>query len=74
LLGELVVTCIVSLEGFELTEDAIRNFAKEQLASFKVPRRVLFFGEDELQFTGSAKVKSSELQALAVKRLKEGSV
>lgn len=72
LLGELVVACIVPQEGAELTEDAVRIFAKEQLASFKVPRRVLFFGEDELQWTGSAKVKSSELQALAVKRLKEG--
>lgn len=71
LLGELVVACIVPLEGAELTEDAVRNFAREQLASFKVPRRILFFGEGELEWTGSAKVKSSELQALASKRLKE---
>lgn len=72
LLGELVVACIVPQDGFELTEDAVRTFVKEQLASFKVPRRILFFGEDELQWTGSAKVKSSELQALATKRLKQG--
>lgn len=72
LLGELVVTCIVSQDGFELTEETVRVFAKEQLASFKVPRRVLFFGEDELEWTGSAKVKSSELRTLAVKRLEKG--
>lgn len=72
LLGELVVACIVPQDDAELTEDAVRNFAKQQLASFKVPRRILFFGADELEWTGSAKVKSSELQALAITRLKGG--
>ena len=71
LLGELVVTCIVPQEGCELSEDEIRSFAKEQLASFKVPRRVLMFNEDELEWTGSAKVKSSQLQTLAAERLKD---
>lgn len=69
LLGELVVACIVPQDGVDLTEDAVRNFAKQQLASFKVPRRILFFGVDEFEWTGSAKVKSSELQALAKKKL-----
>lgn len=69
LLGELVVTCVVPQEGARVSEEQVRQFAKEQLASYKVPRRVLFFAEDELEFTGSAKVKSSELQALAGKRL-----
>ena len=71
LLGELVVACIVTQDGVALDEDGVRNFAKQQLASFKVPRRVLFFAEDELEYTGSAKVKSSELLALASKRLQE---
>ncbi|RLT95650.1 class I adenylate-forming enzyme family protein [Ketobacter sp.] len=70
LLGELVVTCIVPQEGAELSEELVRSFAKEQLASFKVPRRVLLFREDELEWTGSAKVKSSQLQTLAADRLK----
>lgn len=74
LLGELVVACIVPQDGVEVTEDAVRTFAKQQLASFKVPRRILFFGADEFQWTGSAKVKSSELQALAIKRMKGGCV
>ncbi|MGL4565701.1 MAG: ANL family adenylate-forming protein, partial [Halioglobus sp.] len=49
LLGELVVACIVPATGAELTEDQVRSFAKEQLASYKVPRRVLFFEESDLQ-------------------------
>jgi fatty-acyl-CoA synthase len=68
-LGELVVTCAVPHEGVAVEETAIREFLKERLASYKVPRRVLFFREDELSLTGSAKVKSSTLRELAAKRL-----
>ncbi len=68
-LGEIVVACIVTHEGAALDENAIRTFAKEKLASFKVPRRVLFFTEDALQLTGSAKIKTVDLRALAVARL-----
>lgn len=73
LLGEMVVTCIVLQEGASLTEAGVRSFARELLASFKVPRRVLFFAEDELEWTGSAKVKSSELIKLAAKQLESAS-
>lgn len=71
LLGELVVTCIVPHEGARLDEETIRGFAKEKLASYKVPRRVLFFAEDQLETTGSAKIKTAELRKLASDRLKE---
>jgi fatty-acyl-CoA synthase len=69
LLGELVVACIVPQDGVTLTEEDIRGFAKQRLASYKVPRKVLFFAESELETTGTAKVKSAELRALATKRL-----
>ena len=69
LLGELVVGCIVPHEGASLSEDEIRNFAKEKLASYKVPRRVLFFAENELETTGSSKIKTAELRKLAADRL-----
>jgi fatty-acyl-CoA synthase len=68
-LGEMVVTCIVSHRDAELDEEAVRGFAKEKLASYKVPRRVLFFTEGDLQLTGSAKVKTSDLRKMASERL-----
>jgi fatty-acyl-CoA synthase len=69
-LGEVVVSCVVPHDGVSLEEAAIRDFLKERLASYKVPRRVLFFREDELSMTGTAKVKSSRLRELAAKRIK----
>jgi acyl-CoA synthetase (AMP-forming)/AMP-acid ligase II len=68
-LGELVVACIVLHEGAELNETGLRDFAKEKLASYKVPRRVLFFSEDELALTGTAKIKKSDLRVMAAERL-----
>ncbi|MET1756713.1 AMP-binding protein [Novosphingobium sp. RD2P27] len=69
LLGEVVVTCIVPVDGASPEASAIRDFAKEKLASYKVPRRILFVAEEDLETTGSAKIKTAELRKLATERL-----
>ena len=56
-------------ERWKTDEAAIKAFAKQKLASYKVPRRVLFFAEDELKTTGSAKIKTADLRKLAADRL-----
>jgi fatty-acyl-CoA synthase len=71
-LGELVVACVVLHDGADLDEAAIQSVARQTLASFKVPRRVLFFAEEDLALTGSAKIKTGDLRALAVARLEGG--
>jgi acyl-CoA synthetase (AMP-forming)/AMP-acid ligase II len=68
-LGELVVGCIIPHEGEALTEEGVKAFAKTHLASFKVPRRVLFFTEADLSTTGTDKIKTADLRPLAMKRL-----
>jgi len=68
-LGEMVVACIVPVEGAALDEQAIIAWLKQSLASYKLPRRVLFFREDEFALTGNEKVKASEIRQLAGKRL-----
>ena len=45
------------------------EFLRERLASYKVPRHVLFFREDEIALTGNAKIKSGDLRQLAAQRL-----
>lgn len=69
-LGEMVVTCIVRHEGAQLDEAIVRDFARTKLASYKAPRRVLFFSGDDLELTGSAKVKTVDLRNLAARTLK----
>jgi len=68
-LGEIVVACVVPQEGASLEPEEIRAFLRQKLASYKVPRHVLIFREDEFALTGNAKIKSGELKQLAANRL-----
>ena len=68
-LGEVVVACVVPHDGAVLDGEQLRVFLRERLASYKVPRHVLFFREDEVAQTGNAKIKAGELRELAAKRL-----
>ena len=67
-LGERVVACIV-LKG-DATEADVQNFLKERIASYKVPKQVLFFADGEIPMTNSeTKVRDDELLALVMERL-----
>ncbi|MFI9408768.1 class I adenylate-forming enzyme family protein [Nocardia gamkensis] len=68
-LGEVVVACVVPHADATVDAAAVRAFLRERLASYKVPRQVLLFAEGDIALTGSAKIKSSDLRELAVKRL-----
>ncbi|WP_328392819.1 class I adenylate-forming enzyme family protein [Nocardia sp. NBC_00416] len=68
-LGEMVVACVVPHAGRALDAREIRDHLRAQLASYKVPREILFFTEDDLALTGSAKIKSGDLRLLAAQRL-----
>jgi acyl-CoA synthetase (AMP-forming)/AMP-acid ligase II len=68
-LGEMVVACVTAHAGHTLDEGRIRDFLKQKLASYKVPRRVLMVSEDDLSMTGSSKIKSSAVRDLAARRL-----
>jgi len=51
-LGEEVGAAVVLRDGMELTERALRDFAAQQLADFKVPRKVVFLPEIPKGATG----------------------
>ena len=59
--GELVHAVIVKRPGADLDEAAVSTFAREHLASYKVPRSISWI--DELPKTGSGKILKRELRA-----------
>ena len=69
-LGEMVVSCIVPHDDAALDEAGVRDFLRLHLASYKVPRRVLFVLEEEVLLTGSAKIKAGAMRELVAKRLR----
>jgi malonyl-CoA/methylmalonyl-CoA synthetase len=66
--GERVVACVVARAGYACDESVLRAFAKERLASYKVPKEVVALGE--LPRNAMGKVVKPEL----VKRLRAPSV
>ncbi|GAA0304040.1 long-chain fatty acid--CoA ligase [Sphingomonas oligophenolica] len=74
LLGEMVVTCIVPMAGAAIDDVALTAHLKTQLASFKVPRRILVFTDDEFALTGNEKIKAADVRTLAIARMAAGAV
>jgi acyl-CoA synthetase (AMP-forming)/AMP-acid ligase II len=69
-LGELVVLCVVLREGAAATAEDIQQFLRARLATYKVPKRVLFFADGEIPMTSSeTKVRDAALLDLVHDRL-----
>jgi acyl-CoA synthetase (AMP-forming)/AMP-acid ligase II len=67
---EIAVLCVELKDGATATEDDIQAFLRERLASYKVPKRVLFFGDDEIPMNRSGtKVQHEQLLAVVQERL-----
>jgi fatty-acyl-CoA synthase len=77
ILGEVIVLCAVRADGASIDETTreaeIRESLRERLAAYKIPKRVLFFEADELEYTGNQKIQLGPLRDLVLARLqKEG--
>lgn len=71
LMGEVVVLCVELKEGASATEADVISFLRERVASYKVPKRVLFFAEGEIPMNASRmKVHNAPLLALVQDRLR----
>ena len=68
-LGEVVVACVVAHDGVRLDGEQIRTYLRERLASYKVPRHVLFFPADVIEQTGTGKMKTGDFKQLAAQRM-----
>jgi fatty-acyl-CoA synthase len=68
-LGEAVVLCAVPAAGASPDRDALEATLREKLAAYKVPRRILFFSADELEFTGNQKIQVGPLREKTLARL-----
>jgi fatty-acyl-CoA synthase len=69
-LEQIVVACVTLKDGAEATEADVQAFLRGRVASYKVPKRVLFFDDGEIPMTGSdTKVRDVELLALVEARL-----
>ncbi|MEQ1786799.1 MAG: class I adenylate-forming enzyme family protein [Acidimicrobiales bacterium] len=69
-LDQVVVACVTLKDGAHATEADVQAFLRERVASYKVPKRVLFFADGDIPMTGSdTKVRDDRLLALVAARL-----
>ena len=63
--GENIVAFVVCQPGAQPTEAELQAFCKADLASYKVPKHILFLAEHEIPRTGTGKVEKPALKRLA---------
>jgi fatty-acyl-CoA synthase len=65
--GEQVMAWIILRKGYELTPEAVRDFCKGEIASFKIPRLVKFV--DSFPITISGKVQKFRMREMHIEEL-----
>lgn len=65
--GEQVMAAIVVKKGCELSEDDVRDFCRDKIAHYKIPRYVKFV--DGYPMTASGKIQKFKLREMAIKEL-----
>jgi fatty-acyl-CoA synthase len=65
--GEEVAAWVKVREGYELTEDELSRFCKNQIATYKTPRYWKFV--DEFPMTVSGKIRKVEMREISTKEL-----
>ncbi|MEM9255342.1 MAG: class I adenylate-forming enzyme family protein [Pseudomonadota bacterium] len=73
-LGEVIVLCAIAMEGHALDKRKILEFQKSKLATYKLPKAILMFTEQDLDFTGNQKIQTGKLIEKALARLRDDAI
>lgn len=66
--GEEVCACVILREGEEITEEALKEFIRENLSRHKVPRYIWFM--ESFPMTASGKIQKYKMREMAVDALR----
>lgn len=67
--GESVAAFVMLNEGSTLQESDIRDYCKDQIARYKIPKYIFFV--DEFPLTGSGKIQKYKLREMSLRLCKE---
>jgi fatty-acyl-CoA synthase len=65
--GEQVMAAIVPKKGMAMTEDEVKEFCRDKIANYKIPRYVKFV--EGYPMTASGKIQKFKLREMAIKEL-----
>ena len=67
--GEDVASFIIQHEGANLLQEDVKNYCKNQIARYKIPRYIFFV--DSFPLTGSGKIQKFKLREMALELCKQ---
>ena len=67
--GEAVGAFIILREGVKMHESDVRDFCKNKISRYKIPKYIFFI--DEFPMTGSGKIQKFKLKDLGLQLCKE---
>ncbi|MEI6704665.1 MAG: AMP-binding protein, partial [Deltaproteobacteria bacterium] len=65
--GEQVMAAIIIKKGMEMTEDEVRDFCRDKIANYKIPKYVKFV--EGYPMTASGKIQKFKMREMAIKEL-----
>ncbi|MDD2735747.1 MAG: AMP-binding protein [Desulfuromonadaceae bacterium] len=65
--GEQVMAAIILKKGQSMTEDEVRDFCRDKIANYKIPKYVTFV--DGYPMTASGKIQKFKMREMAIKEL-----
>jgi len=65
--GEQVMAAIILKKGMEMTEEDVRDFCRDKIANYKIPKYVTFV--DGYPMTASGKIQKFKMREMAIKEL-----
>ncbi len=65
--GEQVMAAIILKKGQEMSEDEVRDFCRDKIANYKIPKYVKFV--DGYPMTASGKIQKFKMREMAIKEL-----
>jgi acyl-CoA synthetase (AMP-forming)/AMP-acid ligase II len=68
-LGQMVAAVVIPQVGVSLDEAELKAVLRDQLADYKVPKRIFVMSPDEIPRTDSAKIRKPQLVPILVERL-----
>jgi fatty-acyl-CoA synthase len=63
--GEQVMAAVILKKGQSMTEDEVRDFCKDRIANYKIPKYVKFV--DSYPMTASGKIQKFKMREMAIK-------
>jgi fatty-acyl-CoA synthase len=65
--GEQVMAAVILKKGMEMTEDEVRDFCRDKIANYKIPKYVKFV--EGYPMTASGKIQKFKMREMAIKEL-----